>query len=492
MIYFIHPTVSIADNDMNYRYVFCCLWLVLSTPIHAVSPIRMALPFAPISLDARIASDATSERIQHVLYRRLLDVRSDGHLQADLADWQVLDPLHYRFTLKAQLPVFHHGKALTATDVKATYDSLKSLPNALHSTGLSAIHSITVENPRQLVFQLKTPDKHFLEYLTVGICPHDLLQAGHDFNRHPVGNGALRLLAWHKTLQLIRIRDGQTLVLEVVKDPSVRALKLIRGEVDLLSGDLPAELLHYLSQQKGIHVYSTVGSNFSYLGVSLRDTSLRQQQVRQALAYAIDIPAILRQVLVPMSRQAHAILPPEHRTRTAHTDLRYGYNPELAKRLLQQAHIKLPLHLEYKTSTDAQKLRLAIILQAQMRRAGIELTIRSLDWASFFADIQQGHFQLFSLTWVGVKTPHIYEQVFKSDQVPPRGFNRGYYQNQRMDELLAQENWHDVVRLAQQDLPYIPLWHEGQFVALRDNLQHYAAKADGNWDDLATITRNTH
>jgi peptide/nickel transport system substrate-binding protein len=160
--------------------------------------------------------------------------------------------------------------------------------------------------------------------------------------------------------------------------------------------------------------------------------------------------------------------------------------------LLQEAGVSLPLRLVYKTSTDAQRLRLATIMQAQMRVAGIDLEIRSLDWATFFAEIKQGNFQLYGLTWVGVKTPEIYAQAFASDSVPPKGFNRGRYQDAELDKLLSTDDWQAVTQRVHQQLPYIPLWYEGQFAAMQKGMQNYSPKADGNWDDLATISAYAH
>jgi len=182
------------------------------------------------------------------------------------------------------------------------------------------------------------------------------------------------------------------------------------------------------------------------------------------------------------------ILPPEHYTNQNNEAVTSNdYNPVLAKQLLQEAGVQLPLKLVYKTSTDAQRVRFATILQAQMAKAGIDLEIRSLDWGTFFADVKQGNFQLYGLTWVGIKTPEIYTKAFGTQSVPPKGFNRGRYTDAELDKLLADENWPAATTRIRQQLPYVPLWYEGQFAAMRKGITHYNAKPDGNWDDLATI-----
>jgi peptide/nickel transport system substrate-binding protein len=128
-------------------------------------------------------------------------------------------------------------------------------------------------------------------------------------------------------------------------------------------------------------------------------------------------------------------------------------------------------------------------MQAQMREAGIEMEIKSLDWGTFFEDVKQGNFQLFGLTWVGINTPDIYVKAFASDNVPPQGFNRGRFADAQLDALLAKQDWKATTTYIHQQLPYVPLWYEGQFAATRNDIQAYAPKADGNWDDLAQVTR---
>lgn len=445
-----------------------------------------AVAQAPVNLDPRYATDAASERVNRLLYQRLVEFDSASREIPGLADWQQIDAQHYRFHLKPQTPLFHHGRPLTAHDVKATYDSLLALPDSPHVAEFKHIQRIDTPDAQTVEFTLNRADAHFPARLIMGILPADLIAAGHDFVHRPVGSGPFKLDAWSQSLLLTRVKDGLQVCFNEVKDPNVRVLKLKRGEADLTQGDLPPELVSYLQAQPGLVVQTAVGANYSYLGMNTKADYLRDPKVRQAIAYAIDTEAIIRKVMVPHTRQASAILPPEHYA--GNPDLQpYRYQPALARQMLQSAGIKLPLTLIYKTSTDAQRVRLATILQAQMREAGIDLHIKSLDWGTFFADVQHGNFQLYGLTWVGIKTPEIYSKAFGSANVPPVGFNRGRYHDAELDRLLASEDWPSATRRIHHRLPYIPLWYEGQFAAYRTSIQGYQPMPDGNWDGLASV-----
>jgi peptide/nickel transport system substrate-binding protein len=411
-----------------------------------------------------------------------------------LASSHAFNGTQLTITLKDDLPAFHNGKKLRAADVKATYDSLLVLKDSPHTAEFANIANIEVVDEKTVIFNLKTADKHFIEKLIIGILPKDLIEQKHDFSHKPIGNGALKFVGWDSKLQLERIKDAQKIALQEVKDPTVRVLKLLHGEVDLLQGDLPPELVKYLQSQPEIIVETGAGANFSYLGLNFNDPLLKQLKVRQAIAHAINRQDIIAKVMVKNTREADQILPPEHYTNTEWFGnkmlMTYDYNPALSKKLLLEAGIKLPLKLIYKTSTDAQRVRIATILQAQMREAGIELEIKSLDWGTFFADVKAGNFQLFGLTWVGVKTPEIYTKAFGSQYFPPNGFNRGRYADVQLDKLLAEENWLAATTRIHNELPYIPLWYEGHFVAFGKNISQYKPKPDGNWDDLALIEKS--
>jgi len=453
--------------------------------------IRFAIAQAPLTLDPRYATDAASERINRLVYRPLVDFDEHFRPVPALARWKCADALHCRFTLGDKGRQFHDGTSLTAHDVAATYRSLLTLRNSPHTAEFANIAAVQVVDDNTISFTLKQADAQFPARLIVGILPAKLINQKHDFARQPVGSGPMKLVSWNRVLKLQRVSDRQSVIIEEVRDPTVRVLKLLRGEADLLQGDLPPELVAYLRNQADVIVKELPGANYSYLGFNMHDAQLQDVRVRRAVTLAIDRDTIVRQALVGGSRPATAILPPEHWAGNAALPP-YSYDPTEARTLLQQAGIALPLKLVYKTSTDAQRVRLATILQAQMRPAGIELEIRSLDWGTFFDDVKHGKFQLYGLTWVGIKTPEIYRLAFHSQSVPPAGANRGRMQDAELDSLIEHQNWQAATERIHALLPYAPLWYEGQFAAMNRSIRYYTPASDGNWDALATIQKGNH
>ena len=112
------------------------------------------------------------------------------------------------------------------------------------------------------------------------------------------------------------------------------------------------------------------------------------------------------------------------------------------------------------------------MIQQDLRRVGIDLDVRSYEFATVFADILKGNFQIMSLQWVGgaVIDPDILRRVFHSTQVPPVGFNRWYYRNDEVDRLIDQASvalgeqerkafYGAAQRIIAEDAVYIPIWN---------------------------------
>ena len=145
-----------------------------------------------------------------------------------------------------------------------------------------------------------------------------------------------------------------------------------------------------------------------------------------------------------MARPANSVLPPQHWAYDAAAQI-YPYDPAKARQLLDQAGYHpdasgVRFHLVMKTSTDESTRLLCAVLQQQLRQVGIALDIRSYEFATFYADVVKGAFQLYSLRWVGGSNqdPDVFENLFDTASFAPKRANRGYYSNPEVDRLIAQ------------------------------------------------------
>jgi peptide/nickel transport system substrate-binding protein len=482
--------------------LFASLFINACSSAYIDDSIRMGLASAPINLDPRYATDATSERINRLLYQRLVGFDEQSMPAPDIADWERLSPQHYRLRLNARAGRFTHGRRLAADDVIATYRHVLDVNNASPKrSGLIMIERLVKVDESTIDFKLSRPDPLFPAYLTLEILPADLIAKDHDFAHFPVGSGAFSFSAWPVTgrLRLERRGDKQKFEFVEVKNPTVRVLKLLRGEIDMLQNDISPELFGYLKSHPGIEIARRHGSNFTYIGFNLQDPHTGDPRVRQAIAHAIDRQAIIEYVMQGAARQAEAIFPPEHWA-GASSLTTYNYDPQKAISLLNNAGYSRanPLHLVYKTSSDPYRIRLATVIQSQLRAVGIEIELRSYDWGTFFGDIKRGNFQLYSLSWVGIRTPDIFRYIFASDSLPPSGANRGRYASEVVDDLLQQVEsadtlesqagiYHQIQQQLHRDLPYLPLWYEAQFFASNPRISGYQLMMDGNYDGLGQV-----
>jgi peptide/nickel transport system substrate-binding protein len=386
--------------------------------------------------------------------------------------------------------------------VKATYDAVLNPATASpHRASLLMIQRIDAPDENTIDFYLNKPDLLFPAYLVIGILPAAQIKADHPFNQQPLGSGPLRFIAWPEDgrLQLQRRKDQQRISFIRISDATVRVLKLLRGEVDMLQNDLSPELVGYLQNRDDISVTHARGSNFTYLGFNLDDSITGQLDVRRAIAMAIDRESVIRYVMGGAARPASALLPPDHWAGNPALP-KISYDPDAARALLAKHGYspEHPLKVTYKTSTDAFRVRLATVLQSQMKAVGIDVDLRSYDWGTFYGDIKAGNFQMFSLSWVGIKTPDIFHHAFHSKSLPPNGANRGRFKDLTVDRLIeaaasadSLESQTTVYRELQQrlleTLPYVPLWYEDHVFVSRKGITGYPLSLDGNYDGLITV-----
>jgi peptide/nickel transport system substrate-binding protein len=471
----------------------------------------MIIESSPTNLDPRVGLDAQSERIDDLIFDDLLT--RDAHLNVapGLAEsWDTPDPLTYIFHLHHGV-IFHDGSPLTARDVKWTFDSL--LQGKIRSTKSATyrfVDHIDAPDDNTVVFHLKEPLATLLWNLSdgaIGIVPYG---SGDEMSRKPIGSGPFRFVSAETDRDVVLARNDaywgekahlQNVHFIVVPDTTTRALELRKGSADLAINALTSDMVLTLEHDPNLAVLHAPGTVLAYMAFNLRDPILKDERVRQALAYAIDRRPFLEYLLRGFARPANSVLPPESWAYNGDVPA-YDHDPARARQLLEQAGYPevngVRFHLTMKSSTEESTRLMAAVLQQQLRQVGIALDIRTFEFATFFSDVTHGLFQLYSLRWIGGnEDPDIFEYIFHSSKFPPNGANRGYFADPRIDALVDQARheldqntrkqlYAEIQRTLADQLPYINLWYFDNVLVHSKRVRNLTLNPSGNYDFLKT------
>jgi peptide/nickel transport system substrate-binding protein len=469
---------------------------------------------SPANLDPRVGTDAQSQHIDQLLFDGLVAHDASFRFTPALAEsWEQPDPRTYIFHLRAGVH-FHDGRLLTARDIVWTIDSMRTgaiiTPKA---ATYAAIASVEARDAQTVIFHLSKPDNFLLTNLStgaMGIVPEG---SGREFWRHPVGTGPFQFVSQQIDQDVVIQRNTQSwrvvpkierVRFAVVPDAITQALELQKGSGDVEVNSLPMDALPELARRPNVVVDARPGTQIQYLAFNLRDPVLRDVRVRQAIACAIDRDTIIRNLLRGHARPAASLLPVTHWAWTGDV-ARYDYDPARAEQLLSAAGYKsgadgVRLHLTLKMSTDEDTRLLAVVLQQQLARVGIELSLRSNEFATFYSDVTRGAFQMYSLRWIGGnEQPDIFSYAFSTARFSPKGANRGHYSNPRVDALLddaatstdierRKAEYSEAQKILAQDLPAINLWYKDTVVVHNKRLQGVQPSPSGSFTFLETAS----
>lgn len=476
----------------------------------------LGLEANPTNLDPRLSADAASSRINELLYSRLFRKDEAGEPEEDIVEeWEQTDPTTYRFRIREGIR-FHDGRPLTAHDVRYTFQSMMdpALGSPLRSS-YQMIESIDCPGPHTILFHLSEPYASLLINLDLGILPRPKGQG--DGEQSPdghIGSGPFQFVSWTQNHEIrLKANPGyfggaprlEEVRFRIVPDDTVRILELRKGTIHLLQNDIEPEVLRSLEKDPRFVFQKRQGTNYSYMGFNLKDPILSSLKVRQAIAHGIDRKAIIEHLLGGLAVPATGVLSPLNWSYEPAVE-GYGYDPQKARRLLDEAGYKDPdgpgpakrFTLNYKTSQNELRRRIGEAIQGLLGEVGIDVKMRSYEWGTFFADIRKGNFQIYTLTWVGITDPDIYYYIFHSKSIPPNGANRGHYLNPEMDRLIERGRvlmdreerkkvYGRIQKITARDLPYVSLWNEVNVVAMDRRVRGFVLRPDGDMLSLKDV-----
>jgi peptide/nickel transport system substrate-binding protein len=480
--------------------------------------ITIAVRSGPNTLDPRLSNDEATQRMSQLVYSPLLEHSNDLRIRPALAQrFDNPDPLTYIAYLHRGVR-FHDGRELTSRDVVYTFKSI--LDPALRSPfkgAFRALKDVTALDDYTVVFRLTEPFAAFPMQLT-GVPPIVPADAGDALKTSPIGTGPYRFVRYEADDKLVLSAfegywegppNNAGVVLKVVPDDTMRGLELRKGTTDLVVNDLPPDIVHQLETSGQFSIERSPGLDFSYLGINMRDPVLADIRVRHAIGYATNRDAIIQYLRRGLGRPAVGLV--ADLAWAFEPDVfRFAYDPNRARQLLDEAGYRDPdgsgprprLTLSLKISTNEETRLQATAIQHDLGSVGINLDVRSYEFATFYNDVVTGNVQLFALQWVGgaMIDPDMLRRVFHSREIPPEGFNRGHYQNEQVDRLLdlatsavdegtRKRYYGEAQKLIAADAPYIPIWNKTNVIVAQKGLDGLHLNPVGDFNALREVRR---
>jgi peptide/nickel transport system substrate-binding protein len=473
-------------------------WLVVSAligllagPVHAAreADLIVAQKADVDTFDPSMSTNTTTHNITINLFDTLVRLSEDGRdFVPELAEsWRVVDQNTWQFKLRRGVK-FHDGEEFNADTVKFTLESTQSPQrNTRQRPTYSAFKEVRVDDPYTVSIITHKPYAIALaqlQYLML-VPPKYIAKVGwEEFGKHPVGTGAFKFKEWTRDVRVVfDANDGywkgapkvRTLAFKPIPEDASRIAALQRGEVDLIDA-VPYDRIRDIEASPGVKVSARQGEQL-YIGLdTLRFDPFKKREVRQALNYAVNSEAIVKNLLLghavrlngpffPTTPGYDASLPP------------YPYDPERAKRMLAQAGYPNGFDVEFAVSPTSQGIAKGMevgeAIVGQLARVGVRARLVVHEAAAMFDAYAAKKLQMYMFPWKS--SPESGRHLETLLHSKTRGY---YYQNPETDKLLEtyfasldpkkrQQAGRELLVYLREEAPWIFLYQQQDLFGVR-------------------------
>jgi len=417
------------------------------------STLRLSISANPSRINPILATDSSSSQITQWIFNSLIAYDKDAKIKMMLAK-------SYEFKNKTTL-IFHlrrgvqwsDGKPFSAKDILFTYKTIIS-PKIFtpYSSSFRHIKSVVALDNYTIEVVYKYPYFKALDTWMMEILPEHLLKDEKNlmtskFNQAPIGTGPYILKKFSISNDIVLKANPNyfihkpfidEIVYHYLPDVSANFLMLKSGLLDV--GSLtPLQLERQIDNnfRKKFSIYESPSHSYSYVGFNLKNPKFQNPLVRKALSLAIN-----REELAKVMYFGHAKVctgPFLPGTGAFNSDVKAPKQDiEKAKELLKKAGYDKnhPLVFELSTNTGSTRTYMAQILQSQLKKAGVIVRLRIMEWQAFLNTVvMPKRFETVLLAWsVGLK-PDAYS-IWDSKSYKKGGFNFVGYKNEEVDRLI--------------------------------------------------------
>ncbi|WP_188909265.1 ABC transporter substrate-binding protein [Aureimonas endophytica] len=473
------------------------------------------------TLDPAIGYDWQNFSMIKALFDGLMDYEpGTATLRPGLAESYQISADGKVFTFKLREGVkFHNGRALTAEDVKYSFERTTNpktqSPGAgflgsiegfdkMQSGEASELAGVKVVDPKTVEVTLSRPDATFLSVMALNfsfVVPKEEVEKyGADFGRHPVGTGAFKLAEWTlgQKLQFTRnpdyYREGapklDEINFEIGQEPVVSLLRVQKGEVDVPGDGIPPAKFREVmgNEAEAARVVQGVQLHTGYITMNTTKAPFDNLKVRQALNMAINKDRIV-QIINGRATPANQPLPP---TMPGYVKdfAGYRYDVAAAKKLLAEAGHPDGFETELFVANVDPQPRIAQAIQQDLAAIGIKASIQSLAQANVIA--AGGSAEGAPLIWSGGMAwiadfpdpSNFYGPILGCSGAAEGGWNWAKYCNKTLDEKAAAADaivdpakaeerataWGEVYKGVMADAPWVPVFNEKRYTMRSDKM----------------------
>lgn len=437
---------------------------------------------------------------QSMVYEPLVKYTADGGVEPWLATrWTPsADGKTWVFTLRENV-TFSNGEPFNADAVVANFRAV--LDNRARHSWLELVNQITdvkALSPLQLQITLKSA-YYPLQELALPrpfrfIAPSQFVDGGTKQGiKAPVGTGPWMLQSSRLNQDDVFVRNPHywgkkpalgKVVVNVIPDATSRAIAFETGEVDLLYGSeglLPLDTFARFGTNPAYHTQLSAPVETVMLALNTRLGPTRELAVREALNYAVDKKTMIATALYGTQQVADTLFAPS--VPYANIGLKpRGYDPAQARALLDKAGWTLPagnairekngqpLRIELAfTGTDAESKAMAEIIQADLRKVGVDVQLIGEEESSIYARQRDGRFgMIFNRTWGAPYDPHAFMSSMRvpshADYQAQLGLPDKALIDREIGQVLTQQDesarqalYKDILTRLHQDAVYLPL-----------------------------------
>lgn len=480
----------------------------------------------PNSLDPMTpAANELSQLVAWQIYDRLvthaMKTLPDGKvmydatkLEPELAtSWEISDEGKTMVFHLRKDATFHDGSPVTAADVKWSFD------RAIAAGGFPAIqmaagsytdpNSFSVVDEHTFKISLSAPNKLALPDLAVPVpdIVNSKLALSHattedpwalNWTRdHDAGGGPFKVTSWKAGDQIVFDRFDnwksgpppalKRVVYREIESAGTRRALLEKGDVDVSVG-LPPKDYAELAAASKVNVIGTLMQNeMFHVDMNVTMKPFDDKRVRQAIAYALPYDAIMKQALYNRAVPMYGADPADPFPPVWPTASPYKTDLDKAKALLTAAGypngFKTELFIDMSQSTVQEPM--ALLIQEQLKKLGIEVTITKIPGSEWFAKMGSKSMPMDINYFYGWLDYPEYFFFWTYDGKNNSVFNTPNYVNPDLDKLTAaarfetldkakyEETISKMNAIVMDDVPRAPVAHLFSDIAMQKNVQGY-------------------